>query len=58
MPKFEVRWSMEGTAEVEADDAEDAQSIVRDQIGELDTTLLESWEVTDVFNVIVERSND
>ena len=49
---------MEGTAEVEADDAEDAQSIVRDQIGELDTTLLESWEVTDVFNVIVERSND
>lgn len=45
MGLYEVEWSARGTAVVEADDLDEAESLVCEAITDLDHTMLESVDV-------------
>ena len=45
MALYEVEWSARGTAVVEADDLDEAESLVCEAITDLDHTMLESVDV-------------
>lgn len=45
MPRYEVRWSANGTAAVEADDADEAEQLISEAITNFETVMLDSVDV-------------
>lgn len=45
MPRYEVRWSANGTASVEADDADEAEQLISEAITNFETVMLDSVDV-------------
>lgn len=48
MALFEVGWRMDGTTIIEADDADEAQELVRETFPNFDSTMVESVTVDEV----------
>jgi len=47
MAKFEVHWTAEGSAVIEADDPQEAEDLLHDGLRVLDTSMFESFDVDD-----------
>jgi hypothetical protein len=54
VPKFEVEWTMQGWAVVEADDTEEAKQILHEGLVNLDTAWFEQFDVTNARTESVE----
>lgn len=48
MAQFELDWSMVGRATIEADDADEAEMILSDNLVNFDTSLFDSVDVDEV----------
>lgn len=59
MPSWEVEWSMRGTAVVEADDSDEAESIVTEALTNFETYQLDEIDVEETEMLeTVEREDD
>jgi hypothetical protein len=45
MPKFALEWTVQGSAVIEADDADEAERILHDCLGNFDTSMMEEFDV-------------
>lgn len=48
MPKFELEWSLQGTAKIEADDADEAEALLAEGLSNLDSTMFDEVDVDEV----------
>ena len=55
MPKFEMEWSMQGRATVEADDHDEAEDILHDGLLVLDSTMFEHIDMDEITVDAVEE---
>lgn len=56
MPKFELEWSTQGRATIEADDPDEAEDILQDGLMVFDTSMFESVDVNEITIDAVEES--
>ena len=58
MALYDVEWSAKGTAKVEADDLDEAESLVCEAISDLDHTMLEAVDVEETEVLDTHLSDD
>lgn len=58
MPKFEVHWSANGTAVVEADDADEAGELITEAITNFETVMLDSVDVEETEVIDTQLAED
>lgn len=56
MPKFEVSWQAQGMASLEADDASEAEDLVKEAVENFDTLQLDEFSVDNIEIVETEES--
>lgn len=58
MARFELEWTMQGRCVVEADDADEAESILSDGLLNLDHSMFDEIDVEEVISDSVEEMKD
>lgn len=57
MPRFELEWTITGSAVVEADDADEAEQILVEGLGNLDSSMFEEVDVLETSVDSVEEAD-
>lgn len=58
MPRFEVEWSAQGRAVIEADDADEAETLLSEGLRNLDHSMFDEVDVEEVASDSVEELDD
>lgn len=58
MPQFELDWSMQGRALVEADDADEAEQILHEGLANLDSSMFDEIDVNETTTDDVQEVAD
>lgn len=58
MALFELEWTLQGRAVVEADDSDEAEQLLAEGLTNLDSSMFEEVDVDDITVDAVEESSD